>query len=173
MEKLSKSKVKNVNFVGRRGPLQIACTIKELREMINLPEVKTIFNEEDFAGIDKIIPGKLNLFYKYSNVKNSNDVFSFQELGRPRKRLTELLYKSAMETKNVEAQKFFNVLFKRTPLEFKGDGKVGKIRMAVNVLEGKEIESQKAIITTEEKEISCGLALRSIGKLILSLNLKF
>ena len=33
---LEKSRIKNVYIVGRRGPLQVAFTIKELREMINL-----------------------------------------------------------------------------------------------------------------------------------------
>lgn len=58
MEQLSRSKVKNVYFVGRRGPLQIACTIKEIREMINLPNVRTVFDKNDFEGVDKIIPSK-------------------------------------------------------------------------------------------------------------------
>lgn len=33
LEKLSESRIKKVTLVGRRGPLQVAFTIKELREM--------------------------------------------------------------------------------------------------------------------------------------------
>lgn len=38
LEVLSHSKVKHVSIIGRRGPLEAAFTMKELREMINLPE---------------------------------------------------------------------------------------------------------------------------------------
>lgn len=56
LQRLSDSKVKKVTLVGRRGPLQVAFTIKELREMLNLPNVSTVFNRDDFSGVDKIIP---------------------------------------------------------------------------------------------------------------------
>lgn len=36
---LSKSKIRNVQVVGRRGPMQAAFTIKEVREMVQLPDV--------------------------------------------------------------------------------------------------------------------------------------
>lgn len=57
---LSKSRVKNVVLVGRRGPLQVAFTIKELREMTKLPGAHPVLQNKDFSGIDKLIPG---LFY--------------------------------------------------------------------------------------------------------------
>lgn len=63
MEALSKSRVKKVTLVGRRGPLQVAFTIKELREMLKLPEVSTNFYEDQMNGIDKVICGNI-LFYK-------------------------------------------------------------------------------------------------------------
>jgi adrenodoxin-NADP+ reductase len=36
LEKLSKSRIKNIHIVGRRGPVQAAFTIKEIREMLQL-----------------------------------------------------------------------------------------------------------------------------------------
>lgn len=42
LEVLSRSTVKHVSIVGRRGPLEAAFTTKELREMINLPEASMI-----------------------------------------------------------------------------------------------------------------------------------
>ncbi|KAJ5805312.1 hypothetical protein N7474_011199 [Penicillium riverlandense] len=39
LETLSKSRIKRVRVVGRRGPLQVAFTIKEVRELLNLPSV--------------------------------------------------------------------------------------------------------------------------------------
>lgn len=54
--------IKKVTLVGRRGPLQVAFTIKELREMLKLPGVSTNFCNDQINGIDKIISG--NFFYK-------------------------------------------------------------------------------------------------------------
>jgi len=54
---LAQSKVKKVTLVGRRGPLQVAFTIKEFREMLKLPEVSTNFFEDQMNDIDKLIIG--------------------------------------------------------------------------------------------------------------------
>jgi len=42
LDVLSRSTVKHVSIIGRRGPLEAAFTMKELREMINLPEASMI-----------------------------------------------------------------------------------------------------------------------------------
>ncbi|OOF99408.1 hypothetical protein ASPCADRAFT_203166 [Aspergillus carbonarius ITEM 5010] len=53
LEELAKSKIRRVRVVGRRGPMQAAFTIKELREMLQLPSVafdpvpKDLFPPED------------------------------------------------------------------------------------------------------------------------------
>ena len=57
LDSLRKSKVKLVHLVGRRGPLQVAFTIKELREMIKLPGTKPGISPEDVVGLDKVIKG--------------------------------------------------------------------------------------------------------------------
>lgn len=61
LDALSKSKVNKVTLVGRRGPLQVAFTIKEFREMLKLPEVSTNFYKDQMNGIGKIISGNLKL----------------------------------------------------------------------------------------------------------------
>nr|CAD7456832.1 unnamed protein product [Timema tahoe] len=115
---LSKSRVKRVLMIGRRGPLQVAFTIKELREMVNLPECVTVMNPQEFVGVPEVIPS----------------------LARPRRRLTELLCKTALEPKVV-----------------------GGIELIVNRLEGPDLVHQRAMPTDEVDTIECGLALRSIG----------
>jgi len=45
-----------VKLIGRRGPLQAAFTIKELREMIKLKNCKSIFKQSDFAGVKDFMP---------------------------------------------------------------------------------------------------------------------
>ncbi|KAL0264919.1 NADPH-adrenodoxin reductase [Diplodia seriata] len=39
LEKLSRNKIDSIRIVGRRGPMQAAYTIKEIRELFNLPNV--------------------------------------------------------------------------------------------------------------------------------------
>nr|XP_041575819.1 NADPH:adrenodoxin oxidoreductase, mitochondrial isoform X2 [Taeniopygia guttata] len=72
---LACSKVKRVWLVGRRGPLQVAFTIKELREMINLPGTRAVLDPADFTGLESAV----------------------KDAPRPRKRLTELMIKTALE----------------------------------------------------------------------------
>lgn len=77
---LSSSQVKHVNLIGRRGPLQAAFTIKELREMTKLPNVHIVWRPEDFNGI----PDQLT------------------NLPRPRKRITELTLSNLAATKSIK-----------------------------------------------------------------------
>ncbi|EEP81559.1 conserved hypothetical protein [Uncinocarpus reesii 1704] len=71
LEELSRSKIKRVRVVGRRGPMQGAFTIKELRELIQLPSVS-------FDPIPE------SLFPPESTIKS---------LPRAQKRITQLLVK--------------------------------------------------------------------------------
>ncbi|XP_050776804.1 NADPH:adrenodoxin oxidoreductase, mitochondrial isoform X2 [Gopherus flavomarginatus] len=144
------SKVKRVWLVGRRGPLQVAFTIKELREMINLPGTRPLLDPADFTGLGDII----------------------KDVPRPRKRLTELMIKSALEKPGekeaalwASATKEWGLKFRRSPLEVlpATDGKQARgIRMAVTRLEGSG-ESARAVPTGEVEELECGLILSSIG----------
>ncbi|XP_034645984.1 NADPH:adrenodoxin oxidoreductase, mitochondrial isoform X2 [Trachemys scripta elegans] len=144
------SKVKRVWLVGRRGPLQVAFTIKELREMINLPGTRPLLAPADFTGLGDVI----------------------KDVPRPRKRLTELMVKSALEkpgekeaSRWASATKEWGLKFRRSPLEVlsAADGKQARgIRIAVTRLEGSG-ESARAVPTGEVEELECGLILSSIG----------
>lgn len=129
-------------MIGRRGPLQVAFTIAELRELIKLENMKTIWRPQDFIGVQAIVP----------------------TLARPRKRLTELMLKSLEEsTSDSTHSKELHPIFLRTPLEFHGIDHVKGIRLSVNHLRGDTIQNQTAEETGEFEEISCGMVLRSIG----------
>ncbi|XP_017772590.1 PREDICTED: NADPH:adrenodoxin oxidoreductase, mitochondrial [Nicrophorus vespilloides] len=136
---LASSKVKTVYLVGRRGPLQAAFTIKELREMTKLENCKSVWNENDFVGVEEIIP----------------------ELQRPRKRLTELMLKSMRENK--AGEKAFIPKFFRSPLEFQGAEAVEKVKLGVNKMEGSDFRTQRASLTDEVEYLDCGMAVTSIG----------
>lgn len=61
--------MKKVTLVGRRGPLQVAFTIKELREMLKLPGVSTCFLKDQMKDIERVICGNL-LKICYNNTYN-------------------------------------------------------------------------------------------------------
>ncbi|CAI5996164.1 unnamed protein product [Closterium sp. NIES-65] len=49
LEALASSRVRRVHVVGRRGPVQAACTAKEVREVLNLDDIQVTLRQEDFA----------------------------------------------------------------------------------------------------------------------------
>ncbi|CAH2013645.1 unnamed protein product [Acanthoscelides obtectus] len=147
LEALQKSKVKRVYLVGRRGPLQAAFTIKELREVLKLPSCSTIWRKEDFTDVEKHIP----------------------KLKRPRKRITELMLQSVNENKVVEGQKEFRPVFYRAPSRIEGYNKnkvyMKAIVLCKTILEGDtdHIHKMRAISTEDEESIDCSLVIPSIG----------
>lgn len=139
LDTLSTSKVKEIYLIGRRGPLQAAFTIKELREMLKLTNCQTTWKPSDFTGIKDLVP----------------------QLPRPRKRLTELMLKSLNEQSS-GTNKFKPVFF-HSPLEFLGADKVEKVKLCINYLQGAEPLKQRAVHTDKTEYLDCGLAITSIG----------
>lgn len=143
---IAESKVKEVYLVGRRGPLQVAFTIKELREQLKLKNCRTVWREQDFHNVKDVVP----------------------KLARPRKRLTELMLKSLDEKhtldKNADAN-YFLPIFCRSPNKFliNNDKQVTGIELTCNKLVGEGIEDQKAFATDEKEILNCNLVFRSIG----------
>ncbi|XP_010949102.1 NADPH:adrenodoxin oxidoreductase, mitochondrial isoform X3 [Camelus ferus] len=148
---LRQSQVKTVWIVGRRGPLQVAFTIKELREMIQLPGTRPILDPADFLGLQDRI----------------------KEVPRPRKRLTELLLRTATEKPGVEeaarqasASRAWGLRFFRSPKQVlpSADGRqVAGVRLAVTRLEQGVGEATRAVPTGDVEDLPCGLVLSSIG----------
>lgn len=130
--------------MGRRGPLQAAFTIAELREMLKLENCKTIWRSEDFEGVKNIV----------------------SSLQRPRKRIAELMLKSVNEMSSSigsKSDKSFRPIFLRSPLEFSGTNSVRRVQCSVNHLTGNDILKQSAKATERRESFDCGLAVRSIG----------
>ncbi|KAK4882126.1 hypothetical protein RN001_005445 [Aquatica leii] len=140
LEALSQSKVKEVHLIGRRGPLQAAFTIKELREMLRLPNCNTLWCRDDFNGLSDVI----------------------SSLARPRKRITELMLKSLNEN-SISDRKCFKPIFFKSPLELSGTNHVKKVLLGVNELYGDDILNGSARLTNVKEYLSCELAITSIG----------
>jgi len=145
LDVLQKSSIRNVLVAGRRGPLEAAFTIKEIRELINLPECRTMFRKDDFDHARQVV----------------------STLPRPKKRLIELMCKTAFSDPTQEdlekKNKLFPVFF-RSPVEILGNGnKVTGVVFEINELRKSDDGSTRAVGTGKFEEVECGLVLRSIG----------
>ncbi|KAI8065333.1 uncharacterized protein B0P05DRAFT_605417 [Gilbertella persicaria] len=142
LEALSKSKIKHVHVVGRRGPVQVSFTSKELREQMSIPGVQ--FN----ADMDFI----------HSQIQASEAVIN---KNRAWKRLMALLEKGS-PTK--QAEKSWTAKFLRSPVQIltNDTNRVTGIQYEINRLEG-PLEHPKAVGTGEYETQMCGLVLTSIG----------
>lgn len=148
LQTLAESNLKELYLVGRRGPLNVAFTIKELREQINLKSCVTIWRENDFVGVADAV----------------------SNLARPRKRLTELMLKSLQDSTDKEHpsdknQRYFKPIFFRSPQKFLVDDQkhLTGIELTCNKLVGDKIDEQRCVPTEEKEILNCSLAFRSIG----------
>lgn len=143
LETLLKSKIKHVHVVGRRGPVQVSFTSKEVREQMSIPGVQ--FNA-DMDFISKEIAESQSIISK----------------NRPLKRLMSLLGKGSA-TK--EAEKSWTAKFLRSPVEVlkrANENRVNGIKYEINRLEG-PLDQRKAIGTGEFETQDCGVIFTSIG----------
>lgn len=143
LEALSTSQVKRVRIAGRRGPMQAAFTIKEVRELMNLPGVSA-------DPIDtSLVPSDL------------------KPLPRARKRLTEVLLKGS-KTPHPSASKSWSLDFCLSPTEFHPDptapAGVGSTTFERTSLSPDPFDpSTPATGTGETMTLASPLAFRSIG----------
>ncbi|KAI3402260.1 hypothetical protein diail_189, partial [Diaporthe ilicicola] len=143
LEALSTSQVKRVRIAGRRGPMQAAFTIKEVRELMNLPGVSA-------DPIDtSLVPSDL------------------KTLPRARRRLTEVLLKGS-KTPHSSASKSWALDFCLSPTEFHPDptdpAGVGSTTFGRTVLSPDPFDpNTPATATGETTTLASPLAFRSIG----------
>ncbi|XP_024017282.1 NADPH:adrenodoxin oxidoreductase, mitochondrial [Morus notabilis] len=145
---LEESNIRKVYLVGRRGPVQAACTTKELREVLGIRDlyvhlqkdlVKTPIDEEE--------------------LKNN----------RIQRRVYELLTKAATSGPShpSSGQRELHFVFFRKPDRFfeshERSGYVSGVRLEKTALQGVEPGKQIAIGTNQYEDLGCGSVLKSIG----------
>jgi adrenodoxin-NADP+ reductase len=145
VEALARSRVQQVRLVGRRGPLQVAFTIKELREMTRLPHCSTLIDPSYFHSTKSLL----------------------SELPRPRRRITELMLSVAENRgdKRPAGGKEWGLSFLRSPVEIvlsPTTGRLDSLRLEINKLQG-TWDSAKVVPTGEFEDMKCDLVIRSIG----------
>ncbi|KAL6518003.1 hypothetical protein OROMI_033704 [Orobanche minor] len=145
---LEESSIRKVYLVGRRGPVQAACTAKELREILGrIKDLGVYIKEADLVTTpaDEI------------EMKNS----------RIRRRVYELLSKAVSPCAPVASKRELHFVFFHKPdrfLESDDRSHVSGIRLEKTALRGDgEMVKQVAVGTRVYEDIICGLALKSIG----------
>ncbi|KAI1386272.1 nucleotide-binding domain-containing protein [Hypoxylon trugodes] len=140
IETLLKSRVKRVHIVGRRGPMQAAFTIKEVRELMKLRDVG--FHDIDMS----LIPDEIS------------------KLPRARRRLMDIMVKGSA-TRIDEAAKSWSLDFCLSPLEFLGrsGGGIESTVFERTSLASPFDPSSSVTGTAEKLTIPSSVAFRSIG----------
>jgi len=145
LETLRTSRIRHVVLVGRRGPMQVAFTIKEFRELTKLNNVQSRLESNDFKQISTQM---------------------IENLDRPRKRLTELILKTAKTTSRDQAERFWYLKFWRRPKQINGQTKVESVDFEETQpkVNGNFLDENLAVETNGKIEtIPCGLVIKSIG----------
>ncbi len=143
LDVLAESRVKEIHMIGRRGPVQAAFTPTEIREMGELVDCDPVVDPKDLE-VSEVSQAELD------DSKNAQ-----------RKKNFEILQEYASRGKEEKTKKFI-CHFLKSPIELIGDGKIEKIILEKNLLEG-EANKQKARGIGEKKELACGLCFRSVG----------
>jgi ferredoxin--NADP+ reductase len=139
LDKLHKSKIRNVIVCGRRGPEHVSFTAPELRDLPKLENTDVII---DINEIEKA--------QKRMEVQSEIE----KEL---RNNLEAMRLIAENEKKGVERK--LEIKFFATPIEIRGNGKVEEVFFDIN-----QIEADDKVVTSGKGfSIKCGLVVTAIG----------
>uniref|UniRef100_A0A7N0RE99 NADPH:adrenodoxin oxidoreductase, mitochondrial n=1 Tax=Kalanchoe fedtschenkoi TaxID=63787 RepID=A0A7N0RE99_KALFE len=150
LEALEESSIRKVYLVGRRGPVQAACTAKELREVLGIKNLYVNIQKDDLrvTPTDEV------------EMKNS----------RINRRIYELLSKAAQSGTQSAApgQRELHFVFFRKPESFLasnvGGSKVVGVKLEKTMLNQRDGPGKQiAVGTGEYAHIDSGMVLKSIG----------
>jgi ferredoxin--NADP+ reductase len=141
---LRESKIEEVVVLGRRGPAQAAFTSAEVRELGRLEGVDT---RVDDAELDPISQEWLDEEGTFTARKN-----------------VQLLREFAARPPRVDARRRIDLRFLVSPVEIRGDERVGAVDVRRNEIVRADDGSLRARPLDDAVEtIECGLVLRSVG----------
>eukprot|EP00522_Entomoneis_paludosa_P009684 CAMPEP_0172448278 /NCGR_PEP_ID=MMETSP1065-20121228/7318_1 /TAXON_ID=265537 /ORGANISM="Amphiprora paludosa, Strain CCMP125" /LENGTH=536 /DNA_ID=CAMNT_0013199723 /DNA_START=44 /DNA_END=1654 /DNA_ORIENTATION=+ len=146
--------VAQITVVGRRGHIQGAFTIKELRELVQL-------KEEGFETSFVVREDELDLGSTPASIEELESAG-----GRPKQRINKLLRKAATENEEIDAPKRIDLRFLMSPSTWEPSqndpSRLGAVICERTRLVG-EPGRQRAIGSGETERIPAQLALVSIG----------
>ncbi len=146
LDVLRRCGVQQVHVLGRRGAVQAAFTIKELRELTQLPGVAALVHTEELQrGMTAASQAEL-------------------DAARARKRQDKLLQSLGTPDSVQPGVKQLHLRFCQSPVQClsDADGSVRALEIEATQLEGAASE-QKAVPTGQKQELPCQLVLSSIG----------
>jgi adrenodoxin-NADP+ reductase len=149
VDELRNSAIEKISVIGRRGHVQAAFTIKELRELTKIDGVIVKIDKEELVA------------------GNTESTLKELENNRPKKRIADLIQQIAEKEDHdfVNVKRTVEIRFLMSPKEVIADqstGKVSKLIVDRTKLEGDPFH-QKATSTGERIELPCDLLLTSIG----------
>eukprot|EP01006_Ploeotia_vitrea_P050166 TRINITY_DN67420_c8_g8_i1.p1 TRINITY_DN67420_c8_g8~~TRINITY_DN67420_c8_g8_i1.p1 ORF type:complete len:478 (+),score=56.66 TRINITY_DN67420_c8_g8_i1:50-1483(+) len=152
LEALAKSTVRDTYMVARRGPLQAAFTIKELREMINLGKGEGKETKDPNYHLDLSIDKR--------DLDEAQPHRHTVEKSRPKKRLTDLIYSVGDIASNNNERRVAIKFFLNPQKILKDDsGRVSAIEFRRNTVD----ENGKVATTDETVTIPCQMVVRAVG----------
>ena len=143
LDALSRSKIREIHLVGRRGPAQAKFTPPEIREIGELEDCDPIVQAEDLV----------------LNPESEAEIADPEN--RHAKDNYEILKEFASRGAPAKNRRYYVRNFE-SPKEIRGDGRVESIVLEKTALSGKAFE-QNARGTGTTIEVPCGLIMRSIG----------
>ncbi|GJP41941.1 hypothetical protein CLOM_g1555 [Closterium sp. NIES-68] len=184
LEALARSQVRRVHVVGRRGPVQAACTAKEVREVLKLEGVQVTLKQEDFsltpmderelkasrshrrvfdllskaaaAGYPSVPPSSSSTVTTTSGSSSSGRRGTFSNADC--RELDFVFFRSPVAVLPREG------LATGAEGAGVGEGCVGAIRLEKNILTGDFKDGpRRAVGTGETSDLPCGLVFKSIG----------
>lgn len=141
---LEQSNIKNVILIGRRGPLQMACTRRELSEIMEINDIHTTISNEYFTDSVK-------------------DALNMKKLSL---RKTQRLVKYMMKYSNNDvdtASRNFSIKLMTTPIEICGDNTVSSVLVRNNIVSGGDAFNPKIIPGDVIEKIPCSIVITAIG----------
>lgn len=171
LAELSRSRVNEVDIVGRRGPLQFAGTTKEVRELVTLgSDVDFYLPADDSAAIASSL----------REIKAYEDAGGLIENARMKKRLLGLMQKGKTSTERpADARKAWSLKFCRSPVglyaaDGGSTGPVKTVKYELNDLQpvststlpsgqGVDPSNLGARGTGQTVEVETDLLLKSVG----------
>jgi len=143
LDALGRSRVREIHVIGRRGPVQAKFTTKELRELGEIVQCSTLADAADLA----------------LNADSETELSDRNNLNAPG---NIALFCAFAARKPAVGQRAIRFRFHLSPVALVGDGRVEKLILTRNRLEGPPF-AQFARPTDETVQLDCGLVFRSIG----------
>eukprot|EP00802_Teleaulax_amphioxeia_P009406 Tamp_09422.p1 GENE.Tamp_09422~~Tamp_09422.p1 ORF type:complete len:497 (+),score=80.83 Tamp_09422:164-1492(+) len=146
LEALASSSISRVHIVGRRGPVQSAFTIAELREVCRMQGCNVVFQPQELA-LDE---------------EDTKQVSK----RRGTKRIMALMEETCYSPRDPQVEKELHFRFLLSPNEIVGastnSDRVGALKLEVNTLQGQG-EQRTAVGSGNMTVIPCDLVMQSVG----------